>query len=36
MIDEEHIECQPKRVTDAVVDENVDVHMICKYFVYDV
>ena len=34
LIEEEHVECQPERVTDAVVDENVDVHLIRKYFTY--
>ena len=31
----EHVECRPERITDAVVDENVDVHLIRKYFTYD-
>ena len=34
LIEEEHVECQPERVTDAVVDETVDVHLIRKYFTY--
>ena len=30
LVEEEHIECRPERitVTDAVVDENVDIHLI--------
>ena len=35
LIEEEHVECRPERITDAVVDENVDVHLIRKYFTYD-
>ena len=34
-IEEEHVECRPERITDAVVDENVDIHLIRKYFTYD-
>ena len=36
LIEEEHVECRPERITDAVVDENVDIHLIRKYFAYDV
>ena len=32
---EEHIECRPEKVSDAVVDVNVDVKLIRKYFSYD-
>ena len=35
LIEEEHVECRPERITDAVVDENVDIHLIRKYFTYD-
>lgn len=35
LIEEEHVECRPERITDAVVDENVDIHLIRKYFAYD-
>ena len=34
LVEEEHVECRPERITDAV-DENVDIHLICKYFTYD-
>ena len=35
LIEEEHIECRPEKVSDAVLDENVDVTLIRKYFSYD-
>ena len=35
LIEEEHVECRPEMITNAVVDENVDVHLIRKYFTYD-
>ena len=35
LVEEEHIECRPEKVSDAVVDENVDVNLIRKYFSYD-
>lgn len=35
LIEEEHIECRPERITDAVVDDNVDIHLVRKYFTYD-
>ena len=35
LIDEECIECQPERVTDAIADENVDVCMVRKFFTYE-
>ena len=34
LIEEEHVECRPERITDAIIDENVDVHLIRKYFTY--
>ena len=35
LIDEKDVECRPERITDAVVDENVDVHLVRKYFTYN-
>ena len=35
LVEEEHVECRPEIITDAVVDENVDVHLIHKYFTCD-
>ena len=35
LVEEEHVKCRPERITDAVVDENVDIHLIRKYFTYD-
>lgn len=32
LIEEEHVECRPEKVSDAVVDENVDVCLVRKYF----
>jgi len=34
-VEEEHVECRHQRITDAVVDENVDIHWIRKYFTRD-
>ncbi len=28
LIEEEHVECRPERILDAVVDENVDVCLV--------
>ena len=35
LIQEEEVECQPEKVSDAVVDDNVDVHVVRKYFTND-
>ena len=35
LIEEEDVECRPEKVSDAVVDENVDVYLIRKYFTDD-
>ena len=35
LIKEEDVECKPERVTEAVVDENVDIHLVRKYFTSD-
>ena len=32
MIEEEHVEVQPELVPNAVLDENVDVHLVRKFF----
>ena len=34
LIEEEYVKCRPERITDAIVDENVDNYLICKYFTY--
>ena len=31
----QEVECQPEKVSDAVVDDNVDVHVVQKYFTND-
>ena len=35
IIEEEDVEVQPKFVSNAVLDENVDIHLIRKYFTDD-
>ena len=35
LIEEEHVECRPEKVSDAVADENVDLNLIRKHFTYD-
>jgi len=35
VIEEEDVECKPERVSDALVDENVDIHIVRKYFSSD-
>lgn len=35
MIEEDEVEVMPEKVSDAVLDENVDVHLIRKYFTVD-
>ena len=35
LIDEEHVEVRPERLPDAVLDENVDVNLIRKFFTQD-
>ena len=32
LIEEESIECRPEKVSNAVLDENVDIHLIRSYF----
>ncbi len=35
LIEEEHVEVRPERLPDAVLDENVDVHLIRRFFTQD-
>ena len=35
LIEEEHVECKPERIPDSVLDENVDISLICHYFSSD-
>ena len=35
LIEEEDVEARPEMLPDAVLDENVDVHLIRKFFSYD-
>ena len=35
LIEEEDVECKPELVADAVADENVDIHLVRKYFTSD-
>ena len=35
LIDEEHVEVRSKRLPDTVLDENMDVSLIRKYFTQD-
>lgn len=35
LIDEEVVECRPEKVSNAVLDEDVDVHLVRPYFSHD-
>lgn len=35
LIEEEHVEVRPERLPDGVLDENVDIHLIRRYFSSD-
>ena len=35
LIEEDQVEARPEKLPDAVLDENVDVHLIRKYFSHD-
>ena len=35
LIEEKCVECMPEKVSDAVVDENVDICLVRKYFIED-
>ena len=32
LIEEAEVECRPERVTNAVLDENVDVYLVRRFF----
>ena len=34
-VEEEHVESRPEKLLDAVLDENVDVHLIRRFFTHD-
>ena len=35
LIEEEDIDCRPERVTNAVIDENVDIYIVRRFFTLD-
>ena len=35
LIEEEHVECQTEKVSDAVADDNINLNLIRKNFTYD-
>ena len=35
LIDEDEVECRPERVSDAILDENVDIHLVRNHFSQD-
>ena len=35
LIEEENVECRPEKVSDAEVDENVDISLVRKHFTED-
>ena len=36
LIDEDQVEVRPETLPDTVLDENVDVHLVRRYFTNDV
>ena len=36
LIEEENVECRPEKVSNAILDENVDIHLTRSYFSQDV
>ena len=36
LVEEEHVESRPEKLPDAVLDENVDMHLIHRFFTHDV
>ncbi len=34
-VEEEHVEVRPEKLPDAVLDQNIDVHLIRKFFTQD-
>lgn len=35
LIEEEDVECRPEKISNAVLDENVDVYLVRNYFTAD-
>ena len=35
LIKEENVECRPEKVSNAIPDENVDIHLTRSYFLQD-
>ena len=35
LIEEDQVECCPERLPDALLDDNVDVHIVRQYFTND-
>lgn len=35
LVQEDMVECQPERITNAIIDESVDVHLVRRYFSND-
>ena len=35
LIEEDRVECRPEKVSDAICDENVDIHLVRKCFTHD-
>ena len=35
LIEEEDVECRPEKISDSVLDENVDIHLVRQYFSSD-
>ena len=35
LIEEDMVECRPEKVTNAIIDDNVDIHLVRRYFSND-
>lgn len=35
LIEEDQVECRPEKVSDAIADQNVDIHLVRKFFTHD-
>ena len=35
MIEQNEVQISPEKITDAVLDKNIDIHLIRKYFSWD-
>lgn len=35
LIEEDEVECRPEKVSDAILDENVDIHLVRNHFSQD-